>query len=46
MPDTDITTLSWVPPLARGLVRNLRIRWALEGGMDMGRTRSRAANSR
>ena len=26
----EITALNWVPPLARGLVRDLRVRWALE----------------
>ena len=26
----QITALSWVPPFARGLVRDLRVRWALE----------------
>lgn len=26
----EVTALSWVPPLARGLVRDLRVRWALE----------------
>src|SRR6185436_6036064 len=26
----EITGYSWVPPLARGLVRDLRVRWALE----------------
>lgn len=25
-----LTTLEWVPPFARGLVRDLRVRWALE----------------
>jgi glutathione S-transferase len=25
-----ITTYSWVPPFAQGLVRDLRVRWALE----------------
>jgi glutathione S-transferase len=25
-----LTTLRWVPPFARGLVRDLRVRWALE----------------
>ena len=30
-----ITAYSWVPPLARGLVRDLRVRWALEeAGVD------------
>ena len=28
--DAEITTFRWVPPFARGLVRDLRIRWALE----------------
>ena len=27
---TDITAFRWVPPFAEGLVRDLRIRWALE----------------
>jgi glutathione S-transferase len=26
----EITTFRWVPPLAQGLVRDLRVRWALE----------------
>lgn len=26
----EITAYSWVPPLARGLVRDVRVRWALE----------------
>lgn len=26
----EITAYSWVPPMARGLVRDLRVRWALE----------------
>lgn len=30
-----ITTLRWVPPFAQGLVRDLRVRWALEeAGLD------------
>lgn len=30
-----VTTYKWVPPLARGLVRDLRVRWALnEAGLD------------
>src|SRR4028119_964415 len=28
--DAEITALRWVPPFAAGLVRDLRIRWALE----------------
>jgi glutathione S-transferase len=28
--DTEVTAFSWVPPFAAGLVRDLRIRWALE----------------
>ena len=28
--DTEITAFRWVPPFAAGLVRDLRIRWALE----------------
>jgi glutathione S-transferase len=31
----EITAFNWVPPLARGLVRDLRPRWALEeAGLD------------
>jgi len=26
----EVTTFRWVPPFARGLVRDLRVRWALE----------------
>lgn len=26
----EVTAYSWVPPMARGLVRDLRVRWALE----------------
>ena len=25
-----LTSFKWVPPFARGLVRDLRVRWALE----------------
>jgi glutathione S-transferase len=25
-----ITAFAWVPPVAQGLVRDLRVRWALE----------------
>lgn len=28
--DTEITAFRWVPPFAQGLVRDLRLRWALE----------------
>src|SRR5437763_168759 len=28
--DIEISAFSWVPPFAQGLVRDLRIRWALE----------------
>ena len=28
--DAEITAFRWVPPFAAGLVRDLRIRWALE----------------
>ena len=28
--DTEVTAFRWVPPFAAGLVRDLRIRWALE----------------
>lgn len=28
--DIEITAYSWVPPMARGLVRDLRVRWTLE----------------
>lgn len=30
MPEIAITTFRWVPPVAQGLVRDLRVRWALE----------------
>ncbi len=30
MPNIRITTFKWVPPLAQGLVKDLRVRWALE----------------
>lgn len=30
MPEMEITAFSWVPPMPRGLVRDLRVRWALE----------------
>ena len=30
MPDLTLTTFDWVPPPPRGLVRDLRVRWALE----------------
>jgi glutathione S-transferase len=30
MPDIRITAFKWVPPFAQGLVRDLRVRWALE----------------
>jgi len=30
MSDIEVTAFSWVPPTARGLVRDLRVRWALE----------------
>jgi len=30
MSDIELTALSWVPPMARGLVRDLRVRWVLE----------------
>ena len=26
----EVTALSWVPPSAQGLVKDLRVRWALE----------------
>ena len=28
--DVEVTTFRWVPPFAEGLVRDLRLRWALE----------------
>src|SRR3712207_5291408 len=28
--DAEITAFRWVPPFAQGLVRDLRLRWALE----------------
>ena len=31
MPDLILTTFDWVPELPRGYVRDLRVRWALEG---------------
>lgn len=30
MPELEITAFSWVPPMPRGLVRDLRVRWACE----------------
>jgi len=30
MPNIRITAFQWVPPFAQGLVRDLRVRWALE----------------
>ena len=30
MSNITVTTFKWVPPLAQGLVRDLRVRWALE----------------
>ena len=34
-----LTALRWVPPFARGLVRDLRVRWALEeAGIPIGET--------
>ena len=30
MSDIEVTAFSWVPPMPRGLVRDLRVRWALE----------------
>src|SRR4249920_3742869 len=30
MPNICLTTFRWVPPFAQGLVRDLRVRWALE----------------
>ena len=30
MADIELTAFSWVPPMPRGLVRDLRVRWALE----------------
>ena len=30
MPDLILTTFDWVPEMPRGLVRDLRVRWALE----------------
>jgi len=30
MPNIRITAFKWVPPFAQGLVRDLRVRWALE----------------
>ncbi|MCW3797944.1 glutathione S-transferase family protein [Sphingomonas sp. BN140010] len=33
----ELTTFGWVPPFARGQVRDLRVRWALEeAGLDYG----------
>jgi glutathione S-transferase len=36
-----ITAFNWVPPFAQGLVRDLRVRWALEEagrGIELDRT--------
>ena len=30
MSDITVTTFKWVPPIVQGLVRDLRVRWALE----------------
>jgi glutathione S-transferase len=30
MTTTYVSALRWVPPFAQGLVRDLRVRWALE----------------
>lgn len=30
LPNPRVTAFEWVPPFARGLVRDLRVRWALE----------------
>ena len=30
MSDVTVTAFRWVPPFAQGLVRDLRVRWALE----------------
>ena len=30
MSDIHVTAFKWVPPFAQGLVRDLRVRWALE----------------
>lgn len=30
MPSIEVTAFRWVPPFAQGLVRDLRVRWALE----------------
>ena len=30
MSNIIVTTFKWVPPFAQGLVRDLRVRWALE----------------
>jgi hypothetical protein len=49
-----VTAFKWVPPFAQGLVRDLRVRWALEeAGVPMSRicweaattTRRRTARS-
>ena len=32
MGDLVLTTFDWVPEPPRGFVRDLRVRWALEGG--------------
>jgi glutathione S-transferase len=35
MPKIRLTAFKWVPPLAQGLVKDLRVRWALEeAGLD------------
>ena len=30
MSTITVTTFKWVPPIVQGLVRDLRVRWALE----------------
>jgi len=31
MVDLTLTTFDWVPEMPRGYVRDIRVRWALEG---------------
>ena len=34
MSEIILTTYDWVPEMPRGLVRDLRVRWALEEGSE------------
>jgi hypothetical protein len=42
MADLILTTFDWVPEAPRGYVRDLRVRWALEGCAAPGRSIRRA----